>query len=698
MNRLRSALLFSVVFLYGVPGLAEQPGSAQLPVSRIVLFSSGVGYFQREGQVDGNSRIDLQFHTSNINDLLKSLILEDAGGGQISTVNYDSREPIEKTLKSFAIDLTGNPTLGELLGQVRGERVELQAGKPPKPVSGVIVGVEKQKRPVDKEGTIEVEMLNLLTDQGLESIGFDKIDRVRFTRADLDKEFRKALEVLALGHDKLKKTVSLNFAGNGKRPVKVGYVTESPIWKTSYRLSIDKDAKETKAFMQGWAIVENTTDEDWNGVSLGLISGRPISFQMDLYEPLYVPRPMVELELFASLRPQQYEGEINQPPMGAGRRARQFNGKPMPGMGLGGGMGGGGGMPAQPAEALGRLGAAVADKGKALDFRQGVASAAIATELGEYFQYQIEQPVTLARQKSALLPIVNQAVEAAKVSIYNESVHAKYPLLGLRFKNTTGLHLMQGPVTVFEGNSYAGDARIGDLQPKETRLISYAVDLGTEVVPEQKDGTANLVAIKIFKGILHLTQKLRQSKQYTVQNRSEHPRLVLVEHPYRSDWKLVGHDETVQRSRDVYRFEIKTEPGQSTKLDVVEEKTQVDQMALTNMDDDGVRFYLRSSALSQKGKDALEEALARRQKLAQTQQALQAEERALHDISDDQARMRANMERVPQTSEAYKRYLKKFDDQETEIEKRQSQIAKLRAAAEEERKSYQAFIAGLNVE
>src|SRR5207253_10345879 len=122
----------------------------------------------------------------------------------------------------------------------------------------------------------------------------------------------------------------------------------------------------------------------------------------------------------------------------------------------------------------------------------------------------------LSRQKSTLIPIVNAPVEAANVSIYNDGVHAKFPLLGLRFKNTTGLHLMQGPITVFEAGSYAGDARVADLQPNETRLVSYAVDLGTEVLAETKDSTENLVAVKVVKGILQATHKLRQRKHYTV--------------------------------------------------------------------------------------------------------------------------------------------------------------------------------------
>src|SRR5205807_3776722 len=112
---------------------------------------------------------------------------------------------------------------------------------------------------------------------------------------------------LALSHDTQKKAVSLSFAGEGRRPVRVGYVVENPIWKTSYRLTIDKDAK---VYMQGWAVVENPTDEDWKDVRMALISGRPISFQMDLYQPLYVPRPVVEPELFASLRPPTYSGNL----------------------------------------------------------------------------------------------------------------------------------------------------------------------------------------------------------------------------------------------------------------------------------------------------------------------------------------------------------------------------------------------------
>jgi hypothetical protein len=333
-----------------------------------------------------------------------------------------------------------------------------------------------------------------------------------------------------------------------------------------------------------------------------------------------------------------------------------------------------------------------------LNLDQGVASAALATELGEYFQYQIEHPVSLPRQKSALIPIVNGPVEAAKVSIYNEAVQPKFPLLGLRFKNTTGLHLMQGPITVFENNSYAGDARISDLQPGETRLVSYAVDLGTEVQATEPNPADHLVAVKLFKGILHATHKVRQTKDYTVKNRSEHERTVLVEHPYAAEWHLIKPEKPAERSRDVYRFEVKAEPNKPVKLEVVQEQQRVDQLALTNLDDNAVRLYLRSNALSAAAKTALETALKLRAQMAETQRSINGEQQRLQLIEQDQNRMRQNMARLPQTSEAYKRYLKKFDEQETEIEQLQARITKLRETLEGQQREFETFLMGLNVE
>lgn len=701
MPGIRVVAAIAILGLAG-PAWAQPRPAAELPLSRIVLFSSGVGYFQRDGQVNGNAKIDLKFHTQNINDLLKSLVLQDLNGGQISTVNYDNRDPIDKTLKSFAIDLTDNPSIPKLLNQVRGERLAI-SGQDDKggviELEGIVVGIEKVHKPAGKDQVIEVEQVNLLTNSGLESQLLPNIKKIRFMKPELETEFRKALQVLATSNDKEKKSVTLSFQGNGRRTVRVGYVTESPIWKTSYRLSLDREGNKDKVFLQGWAIVENTTDEDWNNVRLGLISGRPISFQMDLYQPLYLQRPEVQLELFSSLRPPLPElgySMIAGKPADANRLQEKAApaGGPGAGFGRAGGRGGMAMTPPSPSAAM----RSMAREDAPMDFRSSVASAAVATELGEYFKYEIEQPVSLGRQKSSLIPIAQGPVEASKISLYNEAVHAKFPLLSLRVKNTTGLHLMQGPITVYESGVYAGDARVGDFQPNETRLISYAVDQGTEVTPESPRPVEELVSMKIIKGIMQLTHKTRFTKRYLIKNRSEHERTVMVEHPLHPERTLVTPEKPAERTRNSYRFEVQVKPGEQTTLDVVEDWKRRDDTLLTNLPDQTIRVFLRQAANNPKVKEALETALKLKGEWEVTQKQIQDENNALRVIEQDQARMRANMERVPPTSEAYKRYLTKFDDQETEIEKRRAAITKLQATADRQQKDYESFLTNLNVE
>src|SRR5262245_41767758 len=285
--------------------------SVSLPIGQVILYSSGVGYFQREGAVEGNARVDLSFPVTDINDLLKSMVLRDMNGGQIAAVSYDSHDPVDKTLQSFAINLNNNPTLGQILNQARGEKVEtvLQQSNATQPgtITGVLMGVEKQKQQAGKEAAVEVELLTLWCAEGMRSVKLAEVQRIRFLNPTMESEVKKALETLALSHDTQKKAVSISFTGEGERDVTVGYVIENPIWKTSYRLVLGQDGRP---FLQGWAIVENPSDEDWGNVGMVLVSGRPISFQMDLYQPLYVPRPTVVPELFASLRPPTYDGNM----------------------------------------------------------------------------------------------------------------------------------------------------------------------------------------------------------------------------------------------------------------------------------------------------------------------------------------------------------------------------------------------------
>lgn len=600
-----------------------------LPIRQVVLFNSGVGYLQREGVVAGDAKVDLSFAASDINDLLKSLVLQDLGGGKIATVSYDSYDPLEKILHSFAIDLNNNPTFGQILNQARGERIEVQLmnsdkGIPAK-ISGLIVGTENKQSGTKDGHPVVKEMINLLASENLQSIPLDQIVGVRFVNPVLEQEFQRALKVLASTHDMAKKAVSIHFSGQGQRAVRVGYVVERPIWKTTYRLRCDPNGK---IFLQGWALVENTSDDDWNDVRMVLVSGRPISFRMNLYEPLYIPRPLVEPELFSSLRPVTYGGNL-----------QGLIGNAIGGGGFGGGAIGGGGMPVPPGEAakadqlmrqqfgqnnaiqngflnngfnnaqgqnpgnraqpmeqqrisfeelqqrkkaLDEAKREGRDKGAAIamNFKEGIQSVASAEEVGDYFQYVVDRRISLSRQKSAMLPIIDHTIEGSKVSIYNESVHGKHPLLGLRIKNTSGQPLTQGPVTVYDDSTYAGDTRILDVQPNESRLLSYALDQGTEVKSAVKSTPSPEMTFKIGQSSMSATYKQRETRTYTIKNRSAHDRVVIVEHPIRTGWKLVDPTKPVEQTRNLYRFDVPVKAGEMVSLAVVEDEPRVDQVAL----------------------------------------------------------------------------------------------------------------------
>jgi hypothetical protein len=334
----------------------------------------------------------------------------------------------------------------------------------------------------------------------------------------------------------------------------------------------------------------------------------------------------------------------------------------------------------------------------AVDPSAGVTALASGEEIGDQFQYVIDQKVSLPRQKSALLPIVNEAAEVTPVSIYNEKVDARFPVLGLKFKNTSGHPLVQGPITVYERGSYAGDAQLPDLQPKEERLIGYAVDLGTEVKPEAKALPEQLVAVKVAKGILHTTNKLRLSKTYLIRNRSPHNRTLLLEHPVKPDWKLVAPEKPAEQSRDVYRFSLAVAAGKTARLEVIEERTRLGRVALDSTDEQQIRLVVRSSVITPQLREALQKALNLRAVLAGTQQELLSRQSELKDMTDDQARLRANLSALPASSAAYKRFLEKFDNQEGLIEKLQADIKQLQATAKQQQKEYEDYLAGLNLE
>ena len=697
----RTAIAASLLAV--VSAVSSRAAEPALPLEKVVLFTSGVGFFQHGGKVDGDAQVEMAFKSEQINDLLKSMVLEDRDGGTVAAVSYASRDPITKTLGTFAVNLTDNPSIGQILGRLRGARIEVEAAPP---ASGTIVGVEKRTVPVGDDQTVEKEFVTILTKEGLRTLALDTITRLKLLDERLQGELEKALAVLALGTDNDRKSVTLDFAGKGARRVRVGYVQEAPVWKTSYRVVLgaedgkaaekDKDKKQEKALLQGWAIVENTTDQDWKDVRMSLVSGRPISFRMDLYQPLYVPRPEVRQELYASLLPQQYGQDL-------ANRDREF---------AAAGERQGRIQLARPEKAASGLrGAAAAyapaessvvgdEKALSLDMAANagsIQSVAQGATLGELFRYEIAKPVSIARQRSAMLPIVSEQIEAEKVSIYDDRVLAKHPLAGLRLVNLTKLNLMQGPVTVYDGGVYAGDARVEDLAPGSERLVSYAVDLDVEVAPRTEPHPEEIVSVKLAKGTLVVTRKLARRKIFEIKNSAADAVKLLVEHPREEPWKLVALEKPAETTRDRYRFAVTAEPGKPVTLEVAEEQQTLQQLALVNTDDSTILFFTNAKQTSPAVKEALTAVIERKREIERFVQERAKREQEVNVVGQEQERIRQNMAQLERTSDLYTRYVQKFAVQEDRVETLRKEVADLQAKELEARRALDDYLQQLEL-
>lgn len=667
-------------------------GEVDLPVRAVTLFSSGVGYFEHAGTVDGDADTQLRFKADQIDDLLKSLVLQDLDGGTVAAVTYPSSEPLARQLGSFQIDLGGDTSLVGLLGQLRGAKLTLRTGDVD-PIEGTVVSVDTRTVAEGDGGgggaTVEKAFVTLFTGGGLKSVPIDSVVDFEIEDARLRQEMARALEALAKARDKDKKAVGFNFSGEGERRVRLGYVVESPVWKTSYRLLLG-DTAEDDTNLQGWAIVENQTDNDWQNVQLSLVSGRPISFEMELSQPLYVQRPTVEIPRYASLTPKAYadgvEQELNDemaeaaPAAPALRRAARGQG--------GGGFGGGGGAGGAPTAGY---------AAEAMDMYSSVQSVASATDLGELFEYTISS-VSLPRQSSAMIPVVTDEVSAEKVSLYDPQQLSDHPLNAVILDNTTGKHLLAGPVTVFEAGGYAGDSQVRDTPPGEKRLLTYGIDLKIDARIEPGQTRTELITGSISRGVLTLKRRIRTAYTYVFDNETDAARTVVVEHAYDRGYDLIDTPEPYETTDQVRRFKVSAEPGVTrftvTSETITDERRQLVQQ---NISADELIALSRGEALPVEVREALAKAAELRRAVDQSAERLAATTRELESIAQEQQRLRQNMETVDSSSSYYKRLLTKLDEQETRIEQLQSTEADLRAELERRQSEYRDYLAKLEV-
>ncbi len=691
-----------------VAAAAKQADS--VPIKKIVLYRSGVGYFERMGSVEGMAEVQLRFNAEQINDILKSMVLLDLDGGRIDTVSYASKEPLSKRLASFGLNISDNPSVPELLGQLRGASLRvIVAGEQ---ITGTVLGVEERTLPPrENQQPIKVPHLNLVTETGLRSIAITDVSSFDILDKELAGELTKALATLAEYRADRTKTVDLRFAGQGSRRVVVGYVHEMPVWKTSYRLVLPEAQPTSKAgqpaatstgevMLQGWAIVENTTDHDWNNVTMALVSGRPVSFQMDLYEPLYTFRPTLPVPTIPGVMPRSYGGGISPSSDSNARRdsddgetTRYSRSRSA------------GSPPPAPSAAAMEILAGAAEKAAYTGISgddladYAAASRAQAGEVGEVFQYTLDTPVSIERQRSAMIPILTSTIPGRRVSIFNLADGSEHPMRGIELVNESDLQLLPGPVSVFDGAAYAGDAQIGHIGQGDKRLLAYAVDLEVDV-QTKSDGNNSIMKLRIVDGLIEQTIKSQTSLTYTFKNKDlKRPRTLFVEHPKTGGgWSLVTPAKADNETQTHYRFVVEAAAGKQIDLPVVSERTTRQSMGMLDFNMGTLLAFHRDGKLSDKAMEAVRKAAGMQSAINDTERQINTFNEQTRAITAEQTRIRGNMGTVERTSQLYTRYVTKLNEQETELEDINEKLSAAQEKLEKQRSELNVYLRGLTVE
>ena len=631
--------------------------AAELPVRTVVLYKHGVGYFERAGNLAAGESAKLDFKASEMNDVLKSLTVNDQGG-KVTGVRYDSNIPLSQKLSEFPFVINNGEPLSAVLDQLKGARVEMEFG--PQHTSGAIVSARLIS--ADKDHA-EREQLTLLMDSGeLRNVDLSAATAIRFPDPKLQLQFRDYLAAVTGARSKDKRSVYIDSTDSKSRDVRATYIMPMPAWKSSYRLLFDQSGQQP--VLEGWAIIDNTTDDDWTNVRLTLVSGKPISFISELYDPRYIDRTRADLPEDQSIGPVIHSGAMA--PAAEAKASLLY--QPNAGLARVGGISGGLPSAAPPPPAP-----------------SSITPAAIVREIADLFEYNLPNPVTVKKNESAMLPFLQQKITARKLIIYSDSSRPN-PMSAAEVLNTTGRTLDGGPITVYDSGAYAGEALVETVKNGDKRFISYGVDLGTRIATNLNSRTDNVIELHAHDGMLITRAAIVQKKTYSVHNADARAKTLVIEHPVRPGYSLIDTAKPAETARDVYRFELKLPADGSLEFPVTEEHVYDQQTAVSSLNPPVLLTYVRNKNISDAARRQLQQLADLKNRIADAESESGRLDTDIQNISHDEERARQNIASLSQVGgqqQLVQEYARKLADAEGQIASlrtRRKQIEDQRAA------------------
>jgi hypothetical protein len=565
-----------------------------LPVRKVVLYKNGVGYFEHAGSISGNQRVAIDFTSPQLNDVLQSLTVLDEGGGRIAGVNYNSTTPLAEQLKTLSLGMNEDPTSTDLFGALRGQRVEVTGG-PGGPISGRLMSIEARTEKIGSDenvSSINKFYLTVIAGSGaVRVIELTPTLSVRPTDPGLQGELDRYLQLLSSTHSTGLRHLTLDALGQGQRELRVSYISEVPVWKATYRMVFPREANGN-AIVQGWAVVDNTVGADWDNVQLSLVAGAPQSFIQPISQPLYSRRPEIPISTEAQTTPQTHEAaednkDLEKEEVAAKSASPQANMRQQL-KGANAYHGNSLGMNQTVTVNSAAIGGPVGTGSGVMGGASGgvyrpsdaIAEGDVSTNaFDDFFEYSLTQPVTIHKNESAMVPILQQELPAEHVTLWSRN--DPRPLRAVWLQNKSKLTLDAGSFSIFESGEFAGEGLLDPIHPGERRLLSYAADQATRVKISDVQGKRTLHHVQIHKGLVIERYMDVSSMTYSATNSGDEDRVVLLEHPRRTNgWSLDESVKAAETTPDLYRFKVAVKPHSTEKLEVRERGPEFTQVSI----------------------------------------------------------------------------------------------------------------------
>jgi hypothetical protein len=639
--------------------------SSTVPLTNLVLYKHGVGTFTRAGVVEGQE-LELPFRSAEVDDALKSLVVQPLNGGQVVSVRYATPQNRTEQLAEIPIGLEPKHTLFDLLRSLRGTAVEVRldgAGS----IAGRIVGVEEHPQGREFGATLVL----LTGEETVEQIATDRIVQVRLQDGRMVDALGRYLDTVSAEETSRSVHVSLSEPG---REVQVMYTIPSPVWRVSYRIVAEAKGEERRALLQGWAIFDNRMDEDLEDVEVALVAGQPVSFRYDLTTSVIPERSFVRDEARVAAGPVEFEGIASQAaplgfPEGADIPAQIQRRSPQ--------------MQHAMAAPIGHL-------------MEATPQVATGRAMEELFEYRVGG-VSVGRRESVMVPIAQHVAPYRRELLYNGEKHPGHPVVALRLRNETGLTLERGPVTVIEDVQYRGEAMLPFSKPDAEIVLVYAVELGIRVREElYQSNTINSV---ILEGVyLHIVEHFDRRTEYKLTNATSREEAVTVERRRWTGAELVNTREPEERMADHDRWIVPCAAGSITTFMVTERQLIQRREDVLRSDIWPLSQYLQESAFDGPERRILENALRLRQVMADANERLAKLQAEREELGTRQDRLRKNLS-INATNEAEEEIrrrsaeeFRRTQDREDEIETERAEVVNQRDDAE---RALSELIAGL---